>query len=134
MARAPRGLWLPVVAGWVAVVSLAGAPARAASGGASFAVEPFRNVQGIGALQHLVYGLPAVVAERFAQAAPLRFAGRPELFSKRPPAGAQWLVGGSFERRADWNVAVTVEIRRAAAPNEVVARASRTGTKEAAAA
>jgi Flp pilus assembly protein TadD len=107
-------------------VSGEGGPSRQA-----FAVEPFRNVQRLGALQHLVYGLPAVVAERFAQAAPLRFAGRPELFSRRPPTGATWLVGGAFERRADWSVAITVEIRRAAAPDEVVARASRVGSKDA---
>ena len=131
MARVPR--W-SVAAGCAALVFAAAGVAQAAPGPAGFAVEPFQNVQRIGALQHLVYGLPAVVAERFAQAAPLRFAGRPELFSKRTPAGAQWVVGGSFERRADWNVAVTVEIRRAAAPNEVVGRASRTGSKEAAAA
>ncbi|HXU63787.1 MAG TPA: tetratricopeptide repeat protein, partial [Polyangia bacterium] len=121
-------------AGCAALVWAVAGGAQAAPGPASFAVEPFQNVQRIGALQHLVYGLPAVVAERFAQAAPLRFAGRPELFSKRTPAGAQWVVGGSFERRADWNVAVTVEIRRAGASNEVVGRASRTGSKETAAA
>ena len=96
-----------------------------------FAVEPFRNVQGIGALQHLTYGVPAVIAERFAQAAPLRFAGRPELFSRTAPAGARWIVRGSFERRADWNVAVTVEIHAAAAPDQVAARATAVGGKDA---
>ncbi|MFL5305340.1 MAG: tetratricopeptide repeat protein [Polyangia bacterium] len=102
------------------------APARQ-----GFAVEPFRNVQGIGALQHLTYGVPAVIAERFAQAAPLRFAGRPELFSRTAPAGARWIVRGSFERRADWNVAVTVEIDAAAAPDQVAARATAVGGKDA---
>ena len=105
------------------------APAEDAPPRQGFAVEPFRNVQGIGALQHLTYGLPALIAERFAQAAPLRFAGRPELFSRTPPAGARWLVRGTFERRADWNVAVTVEIRAAAAPDQVAARATQAGAR-----
>ncbi|HLK90548.1 MAG TPA: tetratricopeptide repeat protein, partial [Polyangia bacterium] len=123
---------------WLSV----GAPARAAEVPAraseapvaarqGFAVEPFRNAQRIGALQHLSYGLPALIAERFAQAAPLRFAGRPELFARTAPAGAAWLVSGTFERRPDWNVAVTVEIHRAASPNELCASATRVGAKDA---
>jgi len=101
------------------------------AGPQGFAVEPFRNAQQIGALQHLHYGLPALIAERFAQSSPLRFAGRPELFDRSVPKGADWVVGGAFERKADWNVAVTVEIRRAAAPGDVVASVTRLGSKEA---
>ena len=142
MARLRRSV---AATAWVAVglaVVTAGGHAAVAAGAAGatgeepaarqgFSVEAFRNVQAIGALQHLTYGLPAVIAERFAQAAPLRFAGRPELFSRTPPAGARWLVRGSFERRADWNVAVTVEIHPAATPDQVAARATAVGGKDA---
>jgi Flp pilus assembly protein TadD len=120
------GVAVVTAGGQLAVAASEEAPARQ-----GFAVEPFRNVQGIGALQHLSYGVPAVIAERFAQAAPLRFAGRPELFSRSAPAGARWLVRGSFERRADWNVAVTVEIHAAGAPEQVAARATAVGGKDA---
>jgi Flp pilus assembly protein TadD len=124
-------LWLSVGA----PARAAEVPARAAEAPATarqgFAVEPFRNAQRIGALQHLSYGLPALIAERFGQVAPLRFAGRPELFARTPPAGAAWLVGGTFERRPDWHVAVTVEIHRAASPNELVASVTRVGSKDA---
>ncbi len=111
-----------------------GATARAENGSVSaqgFAVEPFRNAQQIGALQHLHYGLPALIAERFAQVAPLRLAGRPELFERTAPRDAGWLVGGAYERKPDWNVAVTVEIRRTTAPGEVVASVTRVGSKDA---
>jgi Flp pilus assembly protein TadD len=114
--------------GWAAAAPAASEAAPVAQG---FAVEPFRNAQQIGALQHLHYGLPALIAERFAQVAPLRFAGRPELFDRTAPKGVTWILGGAFERKADWKVAITVEIRRAAAPGEVVASVTRVGAKEA---
>src|SRR5579863_7236687 len=116
---------------WLSVGATARASEVPATARQGFGVEPFRNAQRIGALQHLSYGLPALIAERFAQVAPLRFAGRPELFARTAPAGAAWLVGGTFERKPDWNVAVTVEIHRAGSPNDLIASATRVGSKDA---
>jgi Flp pilus assembly protein TadD len=95
-----------------------------------FAVEPFTNVKHAGALHHLVYALPALIAERFAQTPPLRFAGRDELFSRTPPTDATWLVRGAFASQSDGKVAITVEVVRAAAPAEVIAHATRAGARD----
>ncbi len=62
-----------------------------------FAVEPFRNVQGIGALQHLTYGLPARHrrAVRAGRAAALRGSPRALQPQRRPPAPAGWCADRS---------------------------------------
>jgi Flp pilus assembly protein TadD len=95
-----------------------------------FAVEPFTNVKHAGALHHLAYALPALIAERFAQTAPLRFAGRDELFSRTPPADAKWLVRGAFAAQSDGKVEITVEVVHAASPDEVVGHATRAGARD----
>ena len=95
-----------------------------------FAVEPFTNVRHAGALHHLVYALPALVAERFAQTAPLRFAGRDELFSRTPPTDARWLVRGAFAAQPSGKVAITVEVVRAASPDEVVGQRDAAGPRD----
>jgi Flp pilus assembly protein TadD len=95
-----------------------------------FVVEPFGNTKRIRLLDHLVYGLPAVLAERLAQQRPLRFEGGPELFGAEASASAKWIVTGSFERQADWKIAVTVEIKATSPPSAVAARATRVGSKD----
>ena len=95
-----------------------------------FAVEPFTNVKHAGALHHLAYALPALIAERFAQTAPFRFAGRDDLFSRTPPADAKWLVRGAFAAQSDGKVAITVEVVRAASPDELIGHATRAGARD----
>jgi Flp pilus assembly protein TadD len=117
-----------------AALSLAAVPAVALAADAhkeGFAVEPFTNVKHSAGLHHLSYALPALVAERFAQAGPLRFAGRDDLFSRTPPAGTRWLVRGAFDPQSDGKVAVTVEVARAEAPGEILSRATRAGVRDA---
>jgi Flp pilus assembly protein TadD len=105
--------------------------AQAATKSEGFAVEPFTNVKHASSLHHLAYGLPAVVAERFARATPLRFVGRDELFGRTPPTAASWLVRGSFTTGTDGKVAITVEVSRRAAPDEVVTHATRAASRNA---
>jgi Flp pilus assembly protein TadD len=142
MDRGPGGPLLPprkrtafphtIAAVALLVLTLGRTPgAEAASRAEPFAVEPFTNVKRVQTLHHLAYGLPAVVAERFARALPLRFVGRDELFSRTLPMNATWLVGGSFTTQTDGKVAITVEVRRRATPDEVVARATRAAARDA---
>jgi tetratricopeptide (TPR) repeat protein len=96
-----------------------------------FVVEPFVNVKKARVFEHLSYGLPALLAERFGeQAPPLRFEGGAVIFARGTGAPAKWIVGGSYERKADWSIAVTVEVKKADAPAEVLARATRSGGKD----
>jgi Flp pilus assembly protein TadD len=114
----------------VLALGLVARPALAAPAREGFAVQPFVNTKGARTLEHLRFGAPALIAERLATVAPLRFEGPPELFAKTPAASARWLVTGSFERMSDGKLAVTVQVRPAATPEEVAASASIAGAKE----
>ncbi len=106
------------------------------AGPAGFGVEPWINTRKTRALDHLIYGLPAFIAERLATGNELRLASLPELFPRVQPATVKYLVGGRFERGADWKVTVTVDIQAAGfgpRGGEVIASASRSGATEAAA-
>ena len=81
----------------------AGAPITAEAGAAqatarpareTFVVTPFVNGKRVRALDYLETGLPAFVAERLAQHAPLRFVGAPTLLSPKGAAlpGARFVV------------------------------------------
>jgi Flp pilus assembly protein TadD len=119
------------------------APAQAAAGREGFVVTPFVNTRSVRTLDYLSYGLPALIAERLATVAPLRFEGPSELFARPaaprrgPQAGlpdgsrsARWQVTGAFERLRDGKVSVTVQVRPAATPDAVAASASSAGAKE----
>ncbi len=95
----------------------------------SFVVEAFVNVKRARTLDYLEAGLPALLAERLARHAPLRFVGGATLVERGAARGAKWIVGGGFDRRSDWKIAVSVEVR-AASNGEVVARALRVGPKD----
>ncbi len=112
----------PVVAG-----SSSAAVAAPAARPEGFGVEPFKNPRRIRALDHLSYGLPALIAERLAVSPRLRFESMPELFPRVQPVAAAWRVNGSFQRGSDWKLTVTVEVSTSGAPDVVVASASRTG-------
>ena len=90
------------------------------------------DAQGIGSLQHLTYGVPAVHrrAVRAGRAPAVRGPPRALRAAARPPARAG-SCAGFFERRADWNVAVTVEIHAAGALDQVAGRATAVGGKDA---
>src|SRR6478752_5347516 len=111
MESGPRrpllGTWSRLLLAAVASLSLiaGGSGTAAAAPREGFAVEPFTNVKRASALHHLAYALPALVAERFAQVAPLRFAGSEDLFSRAPTTGIAWLVRGAFEPQSDGTVA-----------------------------
>ena len=101
----------------------------------SFVVEPFRNTKGAKTLSHLEVGLPALLAERLARQAPLRFVGGTGLLPARgatAPA-ARWVVGGAFERRPDWQLEVRVAVRRGGGDAAPAAEVVRVGAKDAAA-
>jgi len=114
--------------------TLLGAGARAdeaRSAREPFAVQPFTSGKASGKpFAHLETGLPAFVAERLAQLAPLRFVGGPAIFDAAP-ATAKWIVDGSFERQADWRLEVRVKVHGAAADGPS-AEAVRIGPKDAA--
>ncbi len=95
-----------------------------------FVVQPFVNTRSSGMLEYLRYGAPAVIAERLATLAPLRFEGPPELFAKTPAPTARWLVTGAYERTREGKLEVTVQVRPAAAPDQIAGQASATGVKE----
>ncbi len=117
----------------VALFALCPGAARAAESAPreAFVVEPFVNTKGVRSFDHMRLGLPAFIAERLANFAPLRHVGPPDLLSRAPAgAGAKWAVSGEFERRPDWRVAVTVRVRSLAAPEEVVSQATKEGTKD----
>lgn len=86
----------------------------------TFVVVPFVNLKNAKALDYLEAALPALIAERLAQHAPLRFVGGPSIFPPAAPgkaqapvnAAAKWVVEGTFERQADWTIAITVTVRR----------------------
>jgi Flp pilus assembly protein TadD len=115
-----------------APTAAAAAPTAAAGAGREgFAVQPFANLKGAGTLDHLRYGLPALIAERLGAAAPLRFEGPPELFSRTPPPPtARWLLSGSFDRVSDGKLTITVQVHPTATPEEVAASASSAGAKD----
>ena len=92
-----------------------------------FGVEPFKNLRRARALDHMTYGLPAFIAERLAATPRVRFEGLPDLFPRVQPTAAHYLVSGSYERRSDWKLTVTVEVRAAATPDVVAGSAARTG-------
>jgi tetratricopeptide (TPR) repeat protein len=96
-----------------------------------FGVEPFRNLRRARALDHMTYGLPAFIADRLANTPLVRFESLPEVFPRLQPAAARYMVAGSFERRADWKLAVQVEVRAAISPADpmgaVLASATRIG-------
>ena len=100
-----------------------------------FVVQPFANTRRLWSLDHLGYGAAAVIAERLAVEPPLRFEGGAEPFGRTAVPSARWVVTGSFdrERDGDQRIAMTVEIRPAAAPEEVVASAVRRGSRDEAA-
>jgi Flp pilus assembly protein TadD len=105
--------------------------AAAPSGREGFAVQPFANLKGAATLDHLRYGLPALIAERLGGVAPLRFEGPPELFARTPPPpGARWLLSGSFDRLADGKLTITVQVHPAATLDDVAASASAAGAKD----
>jgi tetratricopeptide (TPR) repeat protein len=84
-----------------------------------FVVVPFVNQGGQRSLDFLQAGLPALVAERLAPHAGLRFTGGPDLLEKgkldeamarAAAAGVRWVVTGRYWKRPDWRIEVTVEI------------------------
>lgn len=84
----------------------------------TFVVEPFANEKNARALDYLAVGIPAIIAERLWHHGPLRFVGGPALLSAQKsspntPAPAKWIIGGAFERQADWKIAVKVTVRSA---------------------
>jgi tetratricopeptide (TPR) repeat protein len=86
----------------------------------TFVVEPFKNANGFRALDYLEVGLPAIVAERLGQLAPLKFAGEATLFGHATGTTPRWTLSGEFARRPDWKIAVTVRVKTAGiAPVEV---------------
>ena len=125
----------------VAVLLLASAPAARAADESlpppapeTFLVQPFANTRAVKSFSYLEAGLPALIAERFAQHGPLRFVGGPGIFvaagAKNRPA-AKWLVEGAFDRLPDWRVQVKVTIKGSG--EEPAAEAVREGAKDAAA-
>jgi tetratricopeptide (TPR) repeat protein len=119
------------VIGWArAAAAEPEAAPRSSTAREGFVVQPFVNTGAVPVLDYLRFGLPALVAERLAAVAPLRFEGPPELFGRLPVASARWQVTGSFERMRDGKLAVTVQIRPAATPEEIAASASSAGLKE----
>ncbi len=97
----------------------------------TFVVEPFANVNGARSMDYLEIGAPALIAERFGQDAPLRFVGATSIFGARPVgADPKWVVGGRFQRRPDWKIEVTVELRPAGTGGEPVSRKTGTGSRD----
>jgi tetratricopeptide (TPR) repeat protein len=107
-----------------------GAPASAAAPAsptprARFTVLPFANVDGPRTLDFLQAGLPALVAERLWRHPGLRFAG-PEAIVERTrledalaraaATGTRYVVAGRYEKKANWKIAVTVEVYAGAVP------------------
>jgi tetratricopeptide (TPR) repeat protein len=102
----------------------------------TFVVQPFANTRGVKAFAYLETGLPALIAERFAQHGPLRFVGGPGLFAPanaKNRAPAKWSVEGTFDRLPDWRVQVRVKIKGTAGEEAPVVEAVREGAKDAAA-
>jgi tetratricopeptide (TPR) repeat protein len=100
--------------------SLAAAAAtRAAPARARFTVVPFANASGPRSLDFLQAGLPALVAERLGRHPGLRFTG-PETVVERgrlddalaraAATGTPYVVAGRYERKANWKIAVTVDV------------------------
>ncbi|MCG5055874.1 MAG: tetratricopeptide repeat protein [Myxococcales bacterium] len=104
-----------------------------------FVVQPFDNSDKVGALRYLEAGLPALVADRFWTAHPLRFVGPRSLLAAVAP-GAEaplprddvaWIVSGQFATRPGTRLAVTVTVRSAApGAGEVASTAHREGSRQ----
>jgi len=110
------------------------APARQ-----SFLVAAFTNRGGPRTLDFLRGGLPAVIGERLAMAPALRFAGGPaviergsvdDTLARAAAAGARWVIGGAFEKRPDWKIAVSVDVHAVGEPRRVAGHAEAVGSKE----
>jgi tetratricopeptide (TPR) repeat protein len=124
----------------VALVLLAiASSARAAEPPApreTFVVQPFANTRNVKSFAYLETGLPALIAERFAQHGPLRFVGGPGIFAAanaKNRAPAKWSVEGEFDRLPDWRVQVRVKVKGTSGEDAPTVEAVREGAKDAAA-
>ncbi|HEY2904014.1 MAG TPA: tetratricopeptide repeat protein [Polyangia bacterium] len=107
----------------------------------SFLIAAFVNRSGQRTLDFMQGGLPALIAERLAQAPALRFAGGAkivergsvdDLLARAATSGARWVIGGQFEKRPDWKIAVTVDVYAVGTSTKTApaARAQAVGAKE----
>jgi tetratricopeptide (TPR) repeat protein len=106
---------------------------------ARFTVLPFANASGPRSFDYLQAGLPALVAERLSRHPGLRFTG-PETIVERTrlddalaraaATGTPFVVAGRFERRANWHLAVTVEVYAGAQPANPLGVAEVEGSKD----
>jgi tetratricopeptide (TPR) repeat protein len=123
----------------------AGAPQAAAPAAtpvptrARFTVIPFANDQGPRTLDFLQAALPALVAERLGRHPGLRFVG-PESIVERTrlddaltraqATGTKLVIGGRFEKRPSWKLAVTVDVYAGTTPANVLGSAQVEGSKD----
>lgn len=104
-----------------------------------FLVAAFANRSGQRTLDFLRGGLPAIIAERLAMAPALRFAGGPRMIergsiddtlARAATAGARLVVGGAFEKRPDWKIAVSVDVYVMGGAKTPAGHAQAVGSKE----
>jgi tetratricopeptide (TPR) repeat protein len=106
---------------------------------ARFSILPFANDGGPRTLDFLQAGLPALVAERLGRHPGLRLAG-PEAIVERTrlddalaraaATGLRYVVGGRFEKKPNWKIAVTVDVYTAGLPANRVGRGEAEGSKD----
>ncbi len=130
---------------WAATVmaALAAAPTVAAAPPAParqpVLVAAFVNQGGQRTLDFMRGGLPALIAERLAMAPALRFAGGPAMIERgsiddtlvrAATAGARFVIGGAFEKRPDWKIAVSVDVYTVGGAKTAAAHGEAVGSKE----